>query len=118
MLGMTTITVTPHSGSWAEGDYSIVAGDSYTVRASVQSASARTLQMLDEGARTSIKYVMYVSGVAPILKTTDLSASPRTPADRVTYNGKTYLVAESEDFSCHNTGLSHRQYLLLEESES
>ena len=113
MLGQTTKTVTPQTGAYVNGVWVSSAGTPYNVRASVQPLSPRAVEMLPEGARTSARYVAFVRSPATI-KTTDLTGSPATPADRITYQAREYVAYSHRDFSDHTSGLAHQEYVLIE----
>lgn len=111
LLGSETLTVTPQTQTRANGEYSLVPGTPYQVRGTVLPVPGATLQRLEEGARRTAKYILYVEG-NPGIRTTEV-ATPSKPADRVTRgDGSEYVVSSNTDFSVHQKGLPHRQFLL------
>ncbi len=111
LLGKETLTVTPQTQTRVAGKYQLVPGTPYTVKGTVLPVPGATLQRLEEGARKTAKFVLYVKG-DPGIRTTDV-ATPSTPADRVTRaDGSEYVVSSNTDFSIHKKGLPHRQFLL------
>jgi len=116
MIGTETVTVTPYDGTWVDGVFVPPAGSTFTVVASVQPVGAKMLERLPEASRTTARFLMLVEAPQTTWpKTTDLTASPRTPADRVTRsNGKTYEIGAEYDHTEHAYGLPHKAYTLHE----
>ena len=111
LLGAQSLTVTPYTATLANGRYAPVAGTPYVVTGTIVPLSAMDLERLPEGARTSARFALYVEG-DPAVKTTRPGAG--TPADRVAWNGKGYVVSGETDLTMHSTGLPHRSYVLSE----
>jgi len=115
LLGSETVTVTPQTQTTTAGVIGLVAGTPFTAVGTVVPSSPRQTEQLSEAARVRARWIMYVEGTAPAIKITDMSASPRTPGDRITRaNGKVYVALGEIDFTIHATGLPHKTYLLAE----
>jgi len=109
LLGASTVTVTPQTGAWADGEWTSSAGASYTVTATIVPIGQEDLQRLPEAARASARWMMYVEG-SPSLSMGGGSSA----ADRVTWQGRELVVVGIIDYSMHATGLPHKAYILAE----
>jgi hypothetical protein len=114
MLGAKVHTVTPQTTSLVAGRYALVPGTPYTVVGTILPAGPREVQRLEEAARVSAKYTLYVEGTAPPIKVADQNAVPKTPGDRIAWKGRNYVVSAELDFTEHDTGLPHKSYILSE----
>jgi len=112
VIGTTTITITPVTGTRVNGVYTRTSGTSYTVRAQVEDVDARTAEALPEGARERCRKVANVRGTALTVKPISLSSGH--PGDLVTYRSKTYHVLAVADFQDHVTGLPHIEIYMAE----
>ncbi len=111
MLGTTTITVTPQTGTYTSGRLVRTAGTAFTCVASVQDVEPRQVEVLPEADRVKCRKVAYVRQAVTV-KTSDPSTG--APADRITYGGRTYVVMSVRDLRDHTTGLPNIEVIMAE----
>jgi hypothetical protein len=58
---------------------------------------------------------MYANLDQPVLATSKLA--DQTSADRMEYEGRNYVVERVGDWTDHDTGIPHHEYVLLEVGE-
>jgi hypothetical protein len=75
-----------------------------------QPVGPELIEFLDEGARTSARFVIYAEGNQPTLQVVERD-EVGFAADRVPYNGKDYLVTSLGDWD--DMPLGYRDYILL-----
>lgn len=73
-----------------------------------QPVGPEAIDFLEEGARTTARYVIYAHGDQPVL----YSTRDGYAADTVVYDGKTYMI--TTDDSYQDMPLGYRAYILLE----
>ena len=90
------------AGSWTSGVYTQGAETQYTVRGSLQPATAKELELLPEGARADTRWMLFCDAHQQLLDT----------GDRVVVSGADCLVLARQDWTLH--GPAHRAYALGE----
>ena len=110
-LDEITYTATRRPGSWS-GSWTPTTYSTFTFRASSpQPVGAEQIEFLDEGARTSARYIIYAQDDQPELYLVGRDREGYA-ADTVAYNGEDYLVTTDDDW--HDMPLGYRGYILLE----
>lgn len=116
LLGASSYTVTRQPGHWVEGVWSANGEPTtFAIIGCAQLATAREVEMLPEGARTSARLILYVEAGQADLHTTDISA--QTVADEIAIDGRDYMVLSEADWRQAGIGLRHRAYALAEVGE-
>lgn len=105
MLGTTTITITPQTGTYTAGRYVATGGTPYTATAQVEDVDPRTAEQLPEGAREKCKKVARIAGTTVAVKPADVNTG--YPGDRVSYRSDSYVVLAVRDYRDHSAGLPH-----------
>ena len=94
-------------GSWVPTTYSTFS----FLGSRPQPVGPETLELLDEGARSSARYITYVHDDQPELYLVGRDREGFA-ADTVAYNGEQYLVTTDDDWN--GRPLGYRGYILLE----
>lgn len=113
-LGEVTMTVTrkapgsyvPPNDVWVDG-----AESTFAFTASVQPVTPLLVDMLPEGARDSARFSMYAEIDEPPLISTDITTQVR--GDRVEYDGRSYWVQSTGDWTSDDDGIPHYEYVML-----
>ncbi len=108
-LDEMTFTVTRRPGTW-DGAWTFSTFSTFTFKASApQPVGPEAIDFLDEGARTTARYIVYAHDDQPEL----YSTRDGYAADSIAYNGKTYAVNTDDDY--HDLGpLGYQSYTLIE----
>lgn len=110
-LDEMTYTATRRPGSW-DGSWVATTYSTFTFLGSrAQPVGPEVLETLDEGARTSARYIVYVHDDQPELYLVGRDREGFA-ADTVEYNGEDYLVISDDDYN--GRPLGYRGYVLLE----
>jgi len=84
----------------------------YEIEASrPQPAGAELLDFLDEGARSTARFVIYAEDSEPVLHLIERGIADQSP-DTVAYNGDVYKVTSDDKWA--SMPLGYRAYILLE----
>jgi hypothetical protein len=103
--------VTRRPGSW-DGSWMHGAPTTFTILASrPQPVGPELLEMLDEGARSAARYIIYAQDDQADLYLVGRDREGYA-ADTVAYDGEDYLVTSDDDY--HSMPLGYRGYVLLE----
>lgn len=116
MIADQTLTVTRFAqGEWTDGVF--VPGDdsTFAIRCSVQPIAGYQLESLPEGARKSARYNLYVHPDSPALRT--VSVDGALTADRVTYDGRSWIVHSVANWTIHTLGARHHAYVLIAQGD-
>ncbi len=110
-LDAMLLTVTRRPGAWTDGSWvPSTTGSTFNITASrPQPVGPELMEMLPEAARTSARYVVYVSDDQERLY---LVEDATHAADYVAYEGKQHLVTSAERWA--GMPLGYRSYVLLE----
>lgn len=110
-LDEITFTATRRQGAW-DGSWVHSTFTNYTFLGSTpQPVGPEILELLDEGARSSARYIVYVQDDQPEIYLVGRDREGYA-ADTVAYNGEDYLVISDDDW--HGMPLGYRGYVFLE----
>jgi hypothetical protein len=101
------------TGDWVGGAWvPDGAASTLSITASVQPVTPELIDMLPEGARTSARFVMYAEAGQVQLITADIGE--KRPADRITFQGRDYMLQSIGNWSAHVSGLPHQEYVMIQ----
>ncbi len=121
-LGDQTLTVTRQApGSynattdvWEDGPGGPT---TLTVVGSVQPVTPMLAEMLPEGSRESARFSVYCEIDQPELFTIQIATGNKVRPDRLEYNGRHYWLQSIGDWGADESGIPHREYVMLSVGE-
>ena len=104
----------PQAGSYVDGHMVVPGFDSIAITASIQPATGKDLQNVDEGRRNSGVFAVFTSTEIRTTEQATASADPGTEADELEINSQRYECVHSEPWQ--NNVINHYRALFARKS--